>query len=602
MSKFNKNTKPNNNKSGESGNFRTDKGSKPGSDATKRGADGSGSSAGYKAGAKSNSRNDVGWYAGNDTIKNQIANIAYLNIGGRPINITSSNTNAGTVQAIAEYGSALAIGIVPTAGPSEWRDYVAQRIFQKVRGNVTGPTAFQAADYFMYIMAYASILSGIGYCAKVLSIVETFQTQNQVIPNKLLQVLKIGDSQRREIWSNLPNYYGRLNVMINSLMTMKIPAEIPLLTRALWITSGIYANDDGDANALYTMYPAYLYKYNPTKTSSGGGLDVIAFTAFDNGVQQTFSSLLNRLQDCIDVFVTDEDTLIMSAYTGKVFENCFTLEYYQQHAADMPRNEEVLLQIHNMKLIGNFEEMGKMNGVSQDASTGKIVCHDLDIKTTDLNVEDNYDYGRLSLLGIAQRYMCAAMDKQLLITSSKSPSADEIITSTRYVPTYKSSSVGDATYKYYYNGDYFAAWEAFYVDAELDDGVQRADGDNLMAGWTSKWPSFIDTESIGIPGNGTATSGVTSAVNLFDPAARTTVSDYTQYGLTMNEILRLFSVQGTLKYGPIITVGWSAIFADNGNGLELYGLFGKKDYITSISPAQVMQINYMAALSEFGCL
>lgn len=235
----------------------------------------------------------------------------------------------------------------------------ATNIYQFVRHMNSGHANYESVDLMMYLMAMDSIYTGISAVQRVIGLCAYYQTLNRYVPTKLISALGFADSLSRSdsIYRALPNIRFQFNLLIAKVNSLNIP-KLNITLRHVFMNANVYRDRDSEKSQLYCFVPRGLYKYNPTQSEKGGGLDLITL---DNSL--TVRNLIGYIDQCLNVLLTDEDCGIISGDILKAYkDNCLSkaemlTSSYVLTPVFVP---EILEQIHNSQCIPFVNADAKM--------------------------------------------------------------------------------------------------------------------------------------------------------------------------------------------------------------------------------------------------
>nr|AVX53365.1 putative capsid [Marmot picobirnavirus] len=316
--------------------------------------------------------NDVAWYAQNKELLDAAASYSFSNVLGGGTPYTVSNVTPGVM--VIKYHAAYNNIVQTTA---------ARNIYSYVRHANSGASNYDAPDLMMYINAVDQAFSFIAWVRRIYGLARIYDQRNRYYPKAIIQSMGVNFG---DIMNNLANLWFYIDQITARASVLWIPDNIPVVERHFWMNSNVYMDGDSAKSQTYLFNPTCFYRYNPTLTEVGGGLEPVTV-----GTNLTFVQIQALGNQLLSVLFEDEDIGIMGGDILKAYgsEHIYTLNPIDASYTVLPtRSDEVLTQIHNCTPVRmdptNVEQTadGRINTVNMTLQTTQVnsrfyVPHDL---------------------------------------------------------------------------------------------------------------------------------------------------------------------------------------------------------------------------------
>lgn len=319
--------------------------------------------------------NDVSWYTKNDAMLKDAASLSYNTPLGSPLHLekvfmaTKSTSSIKVNSYLDTIPGLMSLRVVPTVGVStnsaSPANLAAQNIYSYVRYQNSGAKNYDQADLMLYLLAMDSIYASWNYMKRAYGVLSMYSQYNKYMPKAYFRAFGL---DFEDFLSNIADFRMFLNQTAAEISSFCVPAVMSFFVRHSWMFSNVYKDSDNYKAQQYLFTPAWLYKYDETGSKFGGRLVPVVFPK-DSAYPFTpwkFVDLKTNIRSMIDAVAYSEDIGVMSgdilkAYgQGQLFKLEPVLPDYTVQPVYM---EEVLNQIHNSTLIGNFLGQNAPSGV-----------------------------------------------------------------------------------------------------------------------------------------------------------------------------------------------------------------------------------------------
>lgn len=316
-------------------------------------------------------RNDYRFYAVNDQIAKDVANLPFNYLPGTDIPIPVSTMSAtDRTDTVSNFGQQGVMRIGYTLAPGRARKLTdganvsARQLYAYIRRANSGARNYEAPDIAMYIHAMREIYAFALELKRAIGVVNNFQFTNRSVPNVLLAALGIDEADLR---ANLATYRGELNILISQINSLAVPSYFKMFDRTAYITSKVFADSDSMRGQFYVFALNGYRKWSGTASTSGTSLQYTTLLPANN----TFKGRLSILNGMVQAIFTDEDAATMSGDILKAFgsDKLYQLEYVPDNYVVMPVfDEDVLAQIENAV---SYDSIVSIQGSSVPALTAQ---------------------------------------------------------------------------------------------------------------------------------------------------------------------------------------------------------------------------------------
>nr|AVX53681.1 putative capsid [Marmot picobirnavirus] len=248
------------------------------------------------------------------------------------------------------------IGTVSGAGDPV--NVAARLLYDVINAKNSRNPSYDPSDLMQYILAVGNAWSLHAWLRRAIGLMLTYAPQNRFIPDVLLQSMGIAPlSAQNDIitWRNVAN---RLALRLNMLA---VPKHIDYFKRAIFMNSGIYADDpSAKASLMYFNPRAFLVLREPDDKHDAAWLSYQRLV-----VDKPGGLTPSDVEELIDIMVkplfNSTDIATMSADIIKAYgiDNCFTLPAITETELTVPEyNPEILLQINNARALPFTDSKG----------------------------------------------------------------------------------------------------------------------------------------------------------------------------------------------------------------------------------------------------
>lgn len=229
-------------------------------------------------------------------------------------------------------------------------------------------TSYQPQDVALYIMAVADVIERITEVKRAITLVNNAAAYPSFFPNGVYDLLKICAPRTsssasydttiglaaQDAAAHTNVYTDTLNLFINQLNTLPMPAELPILTINNDLFSAIYADSSDVANSqLYLFASNGYWVYNETRYSNGACIQFERWGENFGDAASGFKSIpdmLHAIQRQLNLITTNSEAsaLMQDLYNAYGTGALLRIDYLQPDSiVPLEFNENMLISIEN---------------------------------------------------------------------------------------------------------------------------------------------------------------------------------------------------------------------------------------------------------------
>lgn len=354
------------------------------------------------------STNDPKWYANNPQLLKDAASYPFSQPVGRRWDTDALNTT--------KYRSVpgiMAVRLKPTYGWGEYYDatsgqlmgdvkspinVAAAELYSFIRHANSGAKNYEAGDLMIYIAAMSNVYSYITWAMRIYGMARMYDQYNRYMPQELI---KMNGVDWNSIQNNLANYRYYLNVLINKVSSLYVPATLPIFQRLAFLYQNVYSEGPSTKDQLYMYVPQCFHRF--TIGSAGQGCLVEEPTSQLNlNNLKTWTDVINIGEKLFQAIWDEEDFATMSGDILKAFGGqVLVLNAMNEDYGLVPVFDEmVLTQIKNATVLSVGCKTG-LNQISTPNYTGVLIPQAYYVRTFSSTAEHESFYNK-KFLDIAQ--------------------------------------------------------------------------------------------------------------------------------------------------------------------------------------------------------
>lgn len=351
--------------------------------------------------------NDPDWYGADSTLMQTAAQIPFSNMLGLPIYV---NTFWGR-QDISKPGI-MTLSFVPTMGiMRDWTspyNVMIRDMYSFIRHANSGHSNYDAADLGCYFIQYDSVATFYAEMVRLYGLMTSVLVRNRYTPNAIVNALGYDYA---DFATNLADFRYYINSFAARFSAMKLPANINVLRRHMWMCSNIYMDAPVETGQMYVFKPYGFWNY------SISDVDAKFFLEIPSSSRMTFDKIKAMGDVLLNNLLNSEDFNIMSGDIMKAYgDNVFSVNPIAQDYRIVPQYDpEILLQIHNATVFctgASYDvETWDIEELTEDnANVGALRANFLVHHITGSNTE-GYEVNHSALSLYSQRIVDMPIDK-----------------------------------------------------------------------------------------------------------------------------------------------------------------------------------------------
>lgn len=313
------------------------------------------------------STNDPAWYAADQSLQRDAASIPFSWAFGTKVDFNLPFTVINGVSDVVP--GIMVERLIPTLGNTVAQEnapnVAAFAAYSYIRHANSGHSNYEASDLMLYLISCAEIYSYIVFLQRCYGLAMTYAQKNRYMPKAVLTASGVDFT---DIVNHLADFRMRINVIINKMSSMAVPATMPYFNRLAFLYKNLYIDGSNIKNQMYMYAPAGFHVF--TYDSEGKGfLQWRPWTAHST---YNIEQLIQMAEDMIQPIIEDEDMNIMSGDILKAYgsNNIITLTSVPEMYNIIP-----IYDINVLEQMKNATPVTAVNlDITQDAQTSQIVC------------------------------------------------------------------------------------------------------------------------------------------------------------------------------------------------------------------------------------
>lgn len=317
--------------------------------------------------------NDVSWYARYPSLLAAAASFPYPYRPGMVVPLGAYNST--TVKSDLNYHvpGVLSLQWGPSIGISskstDPASVLGKEMYARVRKAYSGTLRADAPDYVIYILALDSIFSYIGWMKRLYRVLNTWTSENYLVPDGILHGMGLDDLDIRELRLRRVELWQAINTLVLQSRKFTCPGTIDYINRHYWMNDNVYADSPEVASQYYMFNQVYYYMYQlaayEENATPVGGVTMQAMpwlrtaTTPEAFKRVSVESLLTIGMGMIEAMNEWDDAYTINGYLQRAYGDgpLFILDEIPLDARFEPvYSPEVLMQIENSTpVIGGFD-------------------------------------------------------------------------------------------------------------------------------------------------------------------------------------------------------------------------------------------------------
>lgn len=236
---------------------------------------------------------------------------------------------------------------------------MARKLYNSL-ANTSGRTQnYAPQDVYTLLLALGEIISYVSYLKRSLGVAFTYNVRNRDFPSKIIDCMGIDSS---DLFKNLNQYRVELNTILTQINKIPFPANIAWFDKCNALYESLFQDNMSPMSQIYIIIPATTWKLDEQSYEQGTVLRTTPVTATSESnysiTKRTFSAHLETLRSMVQALLTSTTLNYIYGdvlnYATKFGVKLLYMNTIEDSYSVMPQyDQEVLLHIHNMLLIGS---------------------------------------------------------------------------------------------------------------------------------------------------------------------------------------------------------------------------------------------------------
>lgn len=155
----------------------------------------------------------------------------------------------------------MALFLSPTFGAGTDSDAInvaAAQIYSFIRHANSGSRVYDPNDLMLYIMAMTEVYSYINFLERTYALATMYDQENRYMPEALLAIQGINP---KSIAQNLADFRYYINVLINKVSSIAVPATMTLFERHAMLYAHVYSEGQNTKDQMYMYVPHGFHRF-----------------------------------------------------------------------------------------------------------------------------------------------------------------------------------------------------------------------------------------------------------------------------------------------------------------------------------------------------
>lgn len=321
-------------------------------------------SKGEKFGNRTDSTNDISWYAANADLLRDSSSINFSEPTGSDI---YGNVVGPAGVTIAPYLKRIpgvcSLRIKPTFGTHGDNGPVdivnpittaSKQVYSFVRHANSGHSNYDAPDLMLYILAMGDVYSYIVWCQRLYAYSMMYDARNKYLPRALITANQVNYD---DLLNHLADFRYWLNAFISKVTAFAVPATFSYMSRKAFLYKNLYIEGPSIKDQMYQLVPGAFLKFAIDATTHKGKL-TYADLPDSTAILMTTQEVMDFGELLFKALWDQEDFGIMSGDILKAYgDNIIKLQGVDEVVPIMPLMDEVVLtQFKNATVIPTLHE------------------------------------------------------------------------------------------------------------------------------------------------------------------------------------------------------------------------------------------------------
>lgn len=319
---------------------------------------------------KTRASNDPEWYGAKSALMQTAGSIPFSNVLGKPLSIGMN----GQPDFSVSIPGIMKLDFAPTYGEmGSWTsafNVMMRDSYTFIRHANSGHSNYDAADLGRYYITYDNVVMFYAEMVRIYGLMRAALVRNRYTPKSLVECLGYNYN---DLASKLANFRYYINTYAARLSAMKVPSNLNIIRRHMWMVSNVYMDTPVETGQMYVFHPAAYWRNNLAATSV---VDVFQCINHRSNVASWFlEDIINFGDMMLNSMLNSEDFNIMSGDIMKAYnDSVFTVNMIAEDYMVIPTfDPEILMQIHNATVLEvSDSELNDWNIYEDDSETTNV--------------------------------------------------------------------------------------------------------------------------------------------------------------------------------------------------------------------------------------
>lgn len=236
----------------------------------------------------------------------------------------------------------------------------AKQLYAFVRHANSGSTNYDSPDLMQYVIGIASLWGYWMHLRTLYGLIKRAETLNDFVGRRQIEAYGY---DYNDLVSHRAELFEMLEIYREKLSTFKIPSNIHILERWMFLNGTIVKDCDIVKSQFYQFKQGHVFKWNADRDG---------LTPQDVSNNSTYSDIIFDFNNILAAYVDAEDAGIMSGDIMHAYgKNVFTVAPVDiNYTFEYLISDEVLGQIKNATIVGPITAANM--AIREDVSTGRL--------------------------------------------------------------------------------------------------------------------------------------------------------------------------------------------------------------------------------------
>lgn len=379
----------------------------------------------------SRSTNDPQWYGTDPALLRDSASIPFSWPLGQAskgtLHLVKSNKDIDTIINVPGICALQTVPVFGVGTQSDALNVAAAQTYTYVRHTNAGHANYDPNDLMLYILGMTQVYSYINFLERLYGLAMYYDQKNRYVPDQIMWAMNVNPDSIR---NNLADFRYSLNVLINKVSSIAVPATMSLFLRQAMLYAYIYSEGESTKDQMYFYYPDGFYWFDLDADGAG----CLLYHRLNQEAAYTWDELIAYGTQMFDAIWEQEDFGIMSGDILKSYgTNILMLKSVDEVLPFAPVFDPMVLhQMKNASVIHHTHlDLANLD-VHQNSAKSKLI--------NDLNFVSNLSNNAFDA------YQVLTQADKILTIDAVAPTPEMVIEATRLMVGGEVNSIGGDDY------------------------------------------------------------------------------------------------------------------------------------------------------------